>query len=53
MVNDEEYDAVTALVSELGFRRVFIQPDSGDPDFVPDFRQRNAPFRGNERAARI
>ncbi|MBO7741274.1 MAG: radical SAM protein [Victivallales bacterium] len=50
LVNDREYDAVVDLVYELGFRRVFIQPDCGDPDFVPDFRQRNAPFRGNERA---
>ena len=47
MVTDEEYARVVAHVQELGFRRVFIQPDCGDPGFVPDFRQRQAPFAGN------
>ena len=47
MVTDDEYDRVLSHVKELGFTRVFIQPDSGDENFVPDFRHRQEPFRGN------
>lgn len=47
MVTDAEYGAVIAEVERLGFRRVFIQPDSGDPGFVPDFTHTARPFAGN------
>ena len=47
IVTDDEYDRVLSHVKELGFTRVFIQPDSGDENFVPDFRHRQEPFRGN------
>ena len=47
MVSDEEYAKVVAHIRELGFTRVFIQPDSGDENFVPDFRHSGEPFKGN------
>ena len=47
MVTDDEYNKVLEHVADLGFTRVFIQPDSGDENFVPDFRHRQEPFRGN------
>lgn len=47
-VSREEYRRVCDAVEELGFRHVFIQPQSGDPDFLPDFR-REEPFVGNEK----
>lgn len=47
MVSDDEYGAVVDLVDRLGFRRVFIQPDCGDPGFVPDFTHTRQPFAGN------
>jgi putative pyruvate formate lyase activating enzyme len=42
----EEYRRVCDAVKELGFRHVFLQPYSGDPDFMPDF-ERDEPFAGN------
>ncbi len=51
MVTDDEYQAVVERVNQLGFRKVFIQPDSGDENFVPDFRNNRAPFKGNERGS--
>lgn len=47
MVTDQEYQEVMEQVRRLGFQRVFFQPESGDANFVPDFRQKEAPFRGN------
>ena len=47
LVSDEEYSRVVAHVRELGFTRVFIQPDCGDENFVPDFRHAGEPFKGN------
>ncbi|NOY80744.1 MAG: radical SAM protein [Kiritimatiellaeota bacterium] len=32
-----EYERVVAEVEELGFEKVYIQPDFGDPDYRPDF----------------
>ena len=49
MVNDDEYRVVMDEVEKLGFRRVFAQPDCGDPDFVPDFTHSKQPFAGNAR----
>ena len=45
-VTAEEYGQVCDLVEELGFERVFIQPDAGHPDFLPDFSKKE-PFAGN------
>ena len=50
LVTDEEYTRVINHVRELGFTRVFIQPDCGDENFVPDFRHAGEPFRGNLKA---
>ena len=47
MVTSDEYAQVLAHVEELGFTRVFIQPESGDENFVPDFRHSKEPFKGN------
>lgn len=47
MVTDEEYAQVLNHVRELGFLRVFTQPDCGDENFVPDFRHATEPFKGN------
>ena len=47
LVTDEEYSRVIDYVRELGFTRVFIQPDCGDENFVPDFRHAGEPFKGN------
>ena len=43
-----EYGEVCAAVERLGFEHVYIQPDAGDEQFVPDFEQ-NQPFAGNRR----
>ncbi|MBR6470605.1 MAG: radical SAM protein [Victivallales bacterium] len=51
LVTDEEYRAVLEHAAELGFTRVFTQPDCGDENFVPDFRHADAPFRGNFKAS--
>lgn len=45
-----DYAAVCREVEELGFRHVYLQPEMGDPDFLPDFR-RAEPFAGNRRRA--
>lgn len=42
----DEYRRVCDQVEELGFYRVFIQPEFGDEDFLPDFA-RDQPFAGN------
>ncbi len=47
MVTDQEYQTVMDRVRQRGFQRVFLQPDAGDANFVPDFRHREEPFRGN------
>ncbi|MCK5803015.1 MAG: radical SAM protein [Lentisphaeria bacterium] len=44
-----EYERVCERVVELGFEHVFIQPESGDEGFFPDFSQ-DQPFPGNKRA---
>ena len=50
LVTNEEYNQVLEHVRELGFTRVFIQPDCGDENFVPDFRHAAEPFQGNLKA---
>jgi len=47
-LRSSEYRPVVELVEELGFERVYIQPDHGDPDFLPDFSD-GEPFKGNRR----
>lgn len=47
VVNDEEYQRVMDTVEELGFYRVFLQPDAGDENFIPDFRHQGEAFKGN------
>lgn len=42
----DEYRRVCDRVEELGFYRVFIQPEFGDEDFFPDFAK-DQPFAGN------
>jgi putative pyruvate formate lyase activating enzyme len=46
-VHDEEYAEVCAMAAQLRFRRVFLQ---GYPDgsFLPDFKQPEQPFPGNQ-----
>ena len=44
-----EYERVCERIVELGFEHVFIQPESGDNAFSPDFSQ-DQPFPGNEQA---
>lgn len=43
-----EYDRVCGVVEDLGFERVYIQPESGDSDFLPDFSEGDA-FTGNRK----
>ena len=50
-VSAVEYERVCNQVVELGFRNVFLQPHSGDPDFLPDFK-RDEPFAGNRKRRR-
>jgi len=45
-VTKSEYAQVCEAVAGLGFRHVFLQPDGGADDFMPDFRQEQ-PFTGN------
>jgi len=45
-ITKQEYQEVCDTIEELGFRRVFIQPDGGADDFMPDFNQQQ-PFKGN------
>lgn len=47
VVTDEEYTRVMDCVEELGFRRVFLQPQCGDANFIPDFRHPGEAFKGN------
>ena len=47
-VTPVEYERVCNLVVELGFRNVYLQPHSGDLDFLPDF-EREEPFAGNRK----
>ena len=47
-VTREEYDTVCQAINSYGFRHVFIQPEGGADDFMPDFT-RPQPFKGNER----
>ncbi len=47
VVSDEEYQQVMDHVMELGFQRIFLQPDAGDENFVPDFRHQGEAFKGN------
>ncbi len=42
----EDYAAVCRHIVELGFIHAFIQPESGDDAFMPDFT-RDRPFEGN------
>ena len=42
-----EYDRVCRHIEDLGFERVYIQPESGDEAFLPDFTK-DRPFAGNE-----
>ncbi|MDD4098816.1 MAG: radical SAM protein [Lentisphaeria bacterium] len=41
-----EYQEVCGYAEELGFRKVFVQPEYGDQTFIPDFT-RDKPFAGN------
>ncbi|OGV45395.1 MAG: hypothetical protein A2X46_00725 [Lentisphaerae bacterium GWF2_57_35] len=43
-----DYRRVCDEVESLGFENVYIQPDLGDMDFMPDFN-RDEPFDGNKR----
>jgi len=45
-VDMEEYERICLRIEELGFKKAYIQPESGDDDFVPDF-DRDQPFNGN------
>jgi putative pyruvate formate lyase activating enzyme len=48
-VRSAEYDRVCQYVTDIGFARVFIQPDAGDPDYLPDFDREHDVFAGNRR----
>ncbi len=41
-----QYNDVCKYVEKLGFENVFIQPESGDKDYFPDF-DKNEAFAGN------
>lgn len=43
-----EYQRVCDYAQGLGFDRVYIQPEAGDDDFMPDFEAKEV-FRGNRR----
>jgi putative pyruvate formate lyase activating enzyme len=45
-LTEEEYERVTDLVEELGFECAYVQPGTGDDDFLPDFTE-DEPFEGN------
>ena len=51
VLTTQEYRRVCDAVEELGFQHVFLQPYSGDPDFMPDF-DRKEPFAGNGKRLR-
>ena len=42
----KDYERVCHRIEELGFKKAYIQPESGDEGFVPDFN-RDQPFTGN------
>jgi len=44
-----EYEQVCDCVEELDFECVYIQPEQGDSDFLPDFTE-DEPFQGNVKA---
>jgi len=46
MVGMDEYQLVCQHLDDLGFTKVFIQPDFGDDNFLPDFST-DRPFKGN------
>jgi putative pyruvate formate lyase activating enzyme len=45
-VRSDEYERVCDRVMDLGFEHVFIQPEFGDEEFLPDFGK-DQPFAGN------
>jgi uncharacterized Fe-S radical SAM superfamily protein PflX len=45
-LTQDEYKQVCDKVDELGFTRVFLQPDFGDDAFMPYFNDKQ-PFAGN------
>jgi putative pyruvate formate lyase activating enzyme len=47
-VTVDEYRQVCALVRQLDFQQVFLQPHFHDTGFVPDFEEEE-PFEGNRR----
>ena len=47
-VSADEYRRVCDRALELGFQRLYLQPESGDAAFLPDFEQ-TQPFQGNLR----
>jgi putative pyruvate formate lyase activating enzyme len=49
-VSADEYRRICERVLELGFQHVFLQPESGDSAFRPDFSQEQV-FAGNCRPA--
>ncbi len=46
-VSPAEYEQAATEAERLGFRRIFLQ-DEDDGSFLPDFRQRQQPFAGNQ-----
>ena len=42
----KDYERICHRIEELGFKKAYIQPESGDEGFVPDFN-RDQPFTGN------
>lgn len=46
MVAIDEYRQVCQHLDDLGFTKVFIQPEFGDDNFLPDFSA-DRPFKGN------
>ena len=47
-LRSNEYQQVLDKIEELGFDHAYIQPDMGDPNFLPDFDEEE-PFRGNKK----
>lgn len=45
-ISRSDYNTVCQAIEDYGFRRVFIQPEGGADDFMPDFTQAQ-PFQGN------
>ena len=40
------YERICRHIEELGFKKAYVQPESSDEDFMPDFN-RDQPFAGN------